>query len=68
MHTVRGGDGVSTRVLDLQAGQQVRHRGGWFTLAARPVPRSRGDRLHLTFVGGSSTSVHWLAHLTTKGD
>lgn len=55
-----------TAVLDLQPGDVIAHRGGWFTLAARPVPSRQGATVHLLFVGGSKRSVHWLAHLTTK--
>ncbi|MGA6223516.1 hypothetical protein ACPESV_24665 [Streptomyces umbrinus] len=57
---------AATPVLDLQPGDQIAHKGGWFTLAARPVPRAVGDRLTLTFVGGSQRSVHWLATVTTN--
>lgn len=55
-------------VLDLRPGDQVRHLGGWFTLAARPLVRYRSDRLELRFAGGSSRTVGWLDHITTKGD
>ncbi|MFG3170624.1 hypothetical protein [Streptomyces sp. NPDC048200] len=55
-----------TPVLDLRPGDQVAHLGGWFTLAALPAVPPRGDRLNLCFVGGARTSVHWLAHLTTR--
>lgn len=55
-----------TAVLDLQPGDQVAHRGGWFTLAARPKPSVRTDTVRLRFVGGSMPTVHWLAHLTTR--
>jgi hypothetical protein len=57
---------MATPVLDLKAGDQIAHKGGWFTLAVRPVPRRRGDRLQLLFVGGSQRSVHWLASVTTN--
>lgn len=55
-------------VLALKPGDEVRHLGGWFTLAARPTPRRHGDRLELLFVGGSRRTVGWLDHITTKGD
>ncbi|MCZ4514532.1 hypothetical protein O3Q52_41665 [Streptomyces sp. ActVer] len=57
---------AATPVLDLQPGDQIAHKGGWFTLAARPAPHAVGGQLTLTFVGGSHRSVHWLAHLTTR--
>jgi hypothetical protein len=57
---------ASTPALDLQAGDEIAHQGGWFTLAARPAVPPRGDRLNLRFVGGARISVHWLAHLTTR--
>jgi hypothetical protein len=57
---------TATPALDLRVGDQIAHKGGWFTLAARPIPRPRGDRLTLRFVGGSQRSVHWLASVTTN--
>lgn len=57
---------ATTPVLDLREGDQILHKGGWFTLAARPLPRTRGDRLELRFVGGSHRTVHWLATITTN--
>lgn len=59
-----------TAVLDLREGDVIAHRGGWFTLAARPIPSRQGASVQLLFVGGSKRSVHWLAHLPTrpKGD
>jgi hypothetical protein len=57
---------AATPVLQLREGDQIQVKGGWFTLAARPVPRAVGDRLTLTFVGGSHRSVHWLASVTTN--
>lgn len=56
-------------VLDLRPGDTVAFRGGWFTLAGRPrLHHRRTDRLRLLFVGGSRHTVHWLAHITVKGD
>lgn len=54
-------------VLDLRPGDEVRQpSGAWFTVASRPKASPRGSSLTWSYLGGSTASANWLAHVTCR--